>query len=43
MNDLIAALPLLGSRLAHTTTSSALSPEVTKIFSPLRMYSSPSS
>ena len=42
-NDLIAARPCLGSSVAQTTTSSARSPEVTKIFSPLRTYSSPSS
>ena len=36
---LIAARPCLRSSVAHTTISSARSPEVTKIFSPLRMYS----
>ena len=43
MNDLIAALPTERSRVAQTTIRSARSPEVTKIFSPLRTYSSPSS
>ena len=42
-NDLIAARPWLRSSEAHTTTSSARSPEVTKIFSPLRTYSPVSS
>ena len=41
-NDLIAARPSFGSRLAQTTTRSARSPAVTKIFSPLSTYSSPS-
>src|SRR5512139_635595 len=41
--DLIAARPRLLSRVAHTTTASHRSPAVTKIFSPLRTYSSPSS
>ncbi len=41
MNDLIAARPLLRSRVAQTTIRSARSPEVTKIFSPLSTYSSP--
>src|SRR4051794_38412484 len=41
-NDLIAARPSDLSSVAQTTTLSARSPEVTKIFSPLRMYSSPS-
>ena len=41
-NDLMAFLPSDLSSVAHTTTSSARSPEVTKIFSPLRTYSSPS-
>ena len=43
MNDLIAALPTERSSEAQTTIRSARSPEVTKIFSPLRTYSSPSS
>jgi hypothetical protein len=34
-NDLIAARPLLLSSVAQTTTASARSPDVTKIFSPL--------
>src|SRR3712207_9200221 len=42
-NDLIAARPLLGSRVAQTTSRSARSPAVTKIFSPFSTYSSPSS
>ena len=41
-NDLMAARPSDLSRVAHTTTASQRSPEVTKIFSPLRTYSSPS-
>ena len=41
-NDLIAARPSSLSRVAHTTMWSARSPEVTKIFSPLSTYSSPS-
>ena len=41
-NDLIAARPRSLSSVAQTTTPSARSPEVTKIFSPLRTYSSPS-
>ena len=41
-NDLIAARPIDLSSVAQTTTLSARSPEVTKIFSPLRTYSSPS-
>jgi hypothetical protein len=40
--DLIAARPSSLSRVAQTTMWSARSPEVTKIFSPLRTYSSPS-
>ena len=43
MNDLIAARPTERSSVAQTTIRSARSPEVTKIFSPLRTYSSPSS
>ena len=43
MNDLIAARPTERSSEAQTTIRSARSPEVTKIFSPLRTYSSPSS
>ena len=39
---LIAARPWLLSSVAQTTTASDRSPEVTKIFSPLRTYSSPS-
>ena len=39
---LIAARPWVLSRVAHTTTASQRSPEVTKIFSPLMTYSSPS-
>ncbi len=39
---LIAARPWLLSRVAQTTTASHRSPEVTKIFSPLMTYSSPS-
>jgi hypothetical protein len=35
-NDLIAARPRSLSRVAQTTTASARSPDVTKIFSPLR-------
>lgn len=42
-NDLIAARPFVLSRVAQTTTASARSPAVTKIFSPLITYSSPSS
>ena len=42
-NDLIATRPASRSRLAHTTTALARSPEVTKIFSPLITHSSPSS
>ena len=42
-NDLIAPRPCLRSSVAHTTISSARSPVVTKIFSPLSTYSSPSS
>jgi len=42
MNDLIAARPFERSSVAQTTIRSARSPEVTKIFSPLRTYSSPS-
>ena len=41
-NDLIAARPSSRSSVAHTTTASQRSPEVTKIFSPFRTYSSPS-
>ena len=41
--DLMAARPLDLSRVAHTTTESERSPAVTKIFSPLMTYSSPSS
>ena len=41
-NDLIAARPSSLSSVAQTTMWSARSPEVTKIFSPLRTYSSPS-
>ena len=41
-NDLIAARPRSWSRVAQTTTASERSPEVTKIFSPFRTYSSPS-
>jgi hypothetical protein len=33
-NGLIAARPLVGSTVAHTTSRSARSPAVTKIFSP---------
>ena len=40
---LIAARPALLSTVAHTTTWSAREPAVTKIFSPLMTYSSPSS
>ena len=40
--DLIAARPRLLSSVAQTTIESARSPAVTKIFSPLRMYASPS-
>ena len=40
--DLMAARPLLLSRVAHTTMWSARAPEVTKILVPLRTYSSPS-
>ncbi|SSQ42979.1 Uncharacterised protein [Acinetobacter baumannii] len=36
-NDLIAARPSFRSSVAHTTTESARSPEVTKIFSPFKM------
>ena len=43
MNDLIAARPTWRSSVAQTTIRSARSPEVTKIFSPLSTYSSPSS
>ena len=42
-NDLIAARPIERSSVAQTTIRSARSPEVTKIFSPLSTYSSPSS
>ncbi len=42
-NDLIASRPRLRSSVAQTTISSARSPDVTKIFSPLSTYSSPSS
>ena len=35
--DLMAARPSFLSNVAHTTTESARSPEVTKIFSPLRI------
>ena len=41
--DLIAARPLLLSRVAHTTMWSARAPDVTKILVPLMTYSSPSS
>ena len=41
-NDLIAALPLVLSTVAQTTTASLRPPAVTKIFSPLRTHSSPS-
>ena len=41
--DLIAALPLLLSNVAQTTTALPRSPAVQKIFSPLRTHSSPSS
>ena len=37
--DLIAARPSFLSKVAHTTTASARSPEVTKIFSPFKIYS----
>ncbi|SKX66846.1 Uncharacterised protein [Mycobacteroides abscessus subsp. abscessus] len=40
---MIAARPRLRSTLAHTTMWVAREPEVTKIFSPLITYSSPSS
>ncbi len=43
MKDLIAARPLLLSSVAHTTIWDAREPAVTKIFSPLITYSSPSS
>src|SRR5690606_31684910 len=41
-NDLIAARPKDLSSVAHTTMQSERSPDVTKIFSPLMTYSSPS-
>ena len=43
MNDLIAARPSDLSSVAHTTMWVAREPAVTKIFSPLMTYSSPSS
>ena len=43
MNDLIAARPSDLSSVAHTTMWVAREPAVTKIFSPLITYSSPSS
>ena len=43
MNDLIAARPSDLSSVAHTTMWVARDPAVTKIFSPLMTYSSPSS
>ena len=43
MNDLIAARPSDLSSVAHTTMWLAREPAVTKIFSPLITYSSPSS
>ncbi len=43
MNDLIAARPNDLSSVAHTTMWVARDPAVTKIFSPLITYSSPSS
>ncbi len=43
MNDLIAARPNDLSSVAHTTMCVARDPAVTKIFSPLMTYSSPSS
>ena len=42
-NDLIAARPWSGRASPRRRSASARSPEVTKIFSPLRTYSSPSS
>ena len=43
MNDLMAARPSDLSSVAHTTMWLAREPAVTKIFSPLITYSSPSS
>lgn len=42
MNDLIAGRPFDLSSVAHTTMWVAREPAVTKIFSPLITYSSPS-